>query len=148
MDRPRPVLVQQRHDFGVADGQPPPSVSSVALTSTPTNATYGIGDAVEATVTFSEAVDITGSPQLELDFDGTAKAATCATGTNTTMMACSYTVVVDDAAAGGIAIGANKPTGGTITATGSTTITADRDHVAVDLATGHRVDGIRPTFVT
>ena len=91
------------------------------------------GDAVEATVTFSAAVDITGTPQLELDFDGTPKLADCATGTNTTTMACSYTVAVGDVAAGGIAIAANKLTlnGGTITATGSTTINAVLAHGAV-----------------
>ena len=126
-----------------------PVVSSVALTSTPgSDNTYGIGDAVEATVTFSAAVDITGTPQLELDFAGTAKAATCTAATNTTTMACSYTVVENDSAPNGIAIAANKLTGGTITATGSTTNNADLDHVAVMIDAGHKVDGIRPTLVT
>ena len=126
-----------------------PDVSSVALTSSPgVDNTYGIGDAVEATVTFSAAVDITGTPQLELDFAGTAKAAACTAATNTTTMVCSYTVAVGDVAAGGIAIGANKLTGGTITATGSTTITADLTHAAVAASTSHKVDGIRPTLVT
>ena len=126
-----------------------PVVSSVALTSTPgSDNTYGIGDSVEATVTFSEAVDITGTPQLELDFAGTAKAAACPAATNTTTMVCSYTVVVGDSAPNGIAIAANKLTGGTITATGSTTITADLDHAAVAIDAGHKVDGIRPTLVT
>ena len=126
-----------------------PVVSSVALTSTPgSDNTYGIGDAVEATVTFSAAVDITGTPQLELDFAGTAKAATCTAATNTTTMACSYTVVENDSAPSGIAIAANKLTGGTITATGSTTNNADLDHVAVMIDAGHKVDGIRPTLVT
>ena len=129
-----------------ADG---PEVSSVALTSTPgTDNTYAIGDAVEATVTFSEAVDITGSPQLELDFDGTAKAAGCAAATNTTTMACSYTVLAGDSAPNGVAIAANKLTGGTIYTTGSTTITADLTHTAVMIDAGHKVDGIRPTLVT
>ena len=126
-----------------------PEVSSVALTSDPgTDSTYAISDAVEATVTFDAAVDIAGSPELELDFAGTAKAAACATGTNTTTMACSYTVGVGDEAAGGVAIAANKLTGGTITATGSTTINADLDHVAVAIDARHKVDGIRPTLVT
>ena len=71
---------------------PPPAVSSVALTSNPgSDNTYGIGNTVTATVTFDQEVDIAGTPQLELDFAGTAKAAACATGTNTTTMACSYT---------------------------------------------------------
>ena len=126
-----------------------PAVSSVALTSTPgSDNTYAIGDSVAATVTFDAAVDITGSPQLELDFDGTAKAAGCATGTNTTTMACSYTVLVGDTAPNGVAIAANTLTGGTIYGTGHTTLTADLDHVAVLIDAGHTVDGIRPTLVT
>ena len=129
-----------------ADG---PDVSSVALTSDPgSDNTYGIGDDVTATVTFDAAVDITGTPQLELDFAGTAKAAACTAATNTTTMACSYTVVTGDSAPNGVAIGANKLTGGTIRATGSTTITADLTHVAVAIDAGHKVDGIRPTLVT
>ena len=132
------------------DGTPvPPEVSSVALTSTPgSDNTYAISDAVEATVTFDAAVDITGTPQLELDFDGTAKGASCTTATNTTTMACSYTVGVGDSAPNGVGIAANTLIGGTIYATGSTTITADLTHGAVMIDAGHKVDGIRPTLVT
>ena len=126
-----------------------PTVSGVALTSAPgSDNTYAIGDSVAATVTFDAAVDITGSPQLELDFAGTAKAAACTAATNTTTMACSYTVAVGDSAPNGIAIAANKLTGGTIYATGSTTANADLDHAAVPIDAGHKVDGIRPTLVT
>ncbi len=133
-----------------------PTVTGVALTSNPgLDNTYSIGNTVSATVTFSAAVDITGAPQLELDFAGTAKAAGCATGTNTTTMVCSYTVLVNDTTVPtfgtpqvtGIAIAANKLTGGTITATGATTA-ADLDHSAVAIDAGHKVDGIRPTLVT
>ena len=128
---------------------PPPEVSSVALTSAPgSDNTYAIGDAVEATVTFDAAVDITGTPELELDFDGTAKGASCATATNTTTMACSYTVGVGDSAPNGVGIAANTLIGGTIYATGSTTITADLDHTAVLIDADHKVDGIRPTLIT
>ena len=130
------------------DGGPAtvPAVTSVEFTSTPPNPAYAIGGVVETTVNFSEAVDITGTPQLELDFDGTPKAAACATGTTT--MACSYTVAVGDSAPNGIAIAANKLTGGTIYATGSTTVNADLDHSAVAIDAGHKVDGVRPTLVT
>ena len=126
-----------------------PTVSGVALTSVPgTDNTYAIGDTVAATVTFSEAVDIAGSPELELDFGGTAKAAACATGTNTTTMACSYAVAAGDSAPEGIAIAADKLTGDSITATGSTTAAADLNHDAVMIDAGHKVDGVRPTLVT
>ena len=126
-----------------------PEVSSVALTSSPgTDNTYAISDTVTATVTFDEAVDITGTPELELDFDGTAKAAACATGTNTTTMACEYEVLANDTAPNGVAIAANKLTGGTIYATGSTTINADLTHTAIAIDADHKVDGIRPTLIT
>ena len=127
-----------------------PAVDSIAFSSVPNNNTYGIGDEIEATVTFSEAVDITGTPQLELDFAGTPKAAACTADTGTEATLCSYTVVMGDSAPNGIAIAANKLTlnGGTITATGSTTITADLDHAAVAIDADHKVDGIRPTLVT
>ena len=128
---------------------PPPTIDAIALTSNPgTDNTYGISDAVAATVTFDAAVDITGTQQLELDFAGNAKAATCATGTNTTTMVCSYEVAVGDSAPNGVAIAANKLTGGTIYATGSTTTSADLTHSFVSIDTGHKVDGIRPTLVT
>ena len=125
-----------------------PTVTSVELTSTTT--TYAIGDEVEATVTFSAGVDITGTPQLELDFAGTPKPAACGAATKTTTMVCRYTVAAGDVAPNGIAIAANKltPTGGTITATGSTTNNADLDHAAVAIDATHKVDGIRPTLVT
>ena len=128
----------------------PPEVSSVALTSAPgVDSTYAISETVTATVTFDAAVDIAGSPELELDFGGSStKAAACAAATNTTTMACSYTVAVGDEAAGGIRIGANKLTGDSIYATGSTTLSADLDHGAVTIDAGHKVDGIRPTLVT
>ena len=127
-----------------------PDVSSVEITSGSFNGFNAIDDFIEATVTFSAAVDITGSPQLELDFDGTPKAADCAAATNTTTMVCRYYVAVNDSAPNGIAIAANKLTlnGGTITATGSTTLTADLAHGAVAIDAGQKVDGIRPTLVT
>ena len=134
-----------------AQGQTTSTVTGIALTSTPVYGfdrdTYSYRDEVEATVTFSPAVDITGTPQLELDFDGAAKAAACATGTNTTTMVCSYSVARGDSAPDGIAIAANKLTGGTITATGSTTA-ADLTHMAVPIDIGHKVDAIPPTLIT
>ena len=51
-----------------------------------------------------------------------------------------------DSAPDGIAIAANKLTlnGGTITATGSTTINANLDHAAVEIDAGQKVDGSPP----
>ena len=129
----------------------PPAVSSVALTSTPgSDNTYAISDTVEATVTFDEAVDITSGPQITLLVGTEDEPADCAAATNTTTMACSYTVVAGDEASSGVGIKANTLTlnGGTIYATGSTTISANLDHSAVAIDADHKVDGIRPTLVT
>ena len=129
----------------------PPEVSSVALTSAPgSDNTYAISDTVEATVTFDEAVDITSGPQITLLVGTEDEPADCAAATNTTTMACSYTVVAGDEASSGVGIKANTLTlnGGTIYATGSTTISANLDHSAVAIDADHKVDGIRPTLVT
>ena len=142
-----------------AHAQAPPEVSSVAITSDPSAdetyaryfSTLNTPDVVEVTVTFDGAVDVTGTPRLELDFDGTPKAAACAAhGTDTTKLVCSYTVAVNDSAPNGIAIAANKLTlnSGTIKQSGSTTIDAVLTHGAVAIDSGHKVDGIRPTLVT
>ena len=128
----------------------PLTVTGVEITSSSFEGFYASGSFIEVTVTFSAAVDITGSPQLELDFDGAPKAAGCTAATNTTTMVCRYTIGGNDSAPNGIAIAANKLTlnGGTITATGSTTINANLDHAAVAIDADQKVDGIRPTLVT
>ena len=127
-----------------------PTVTGVALTSGPgSDNTYAIGDVVVATVTFSEAVDITGTPRLELDFDGTETPADCAAhGTDTTKLVCSHAVVETNSAPNGIAIAANKLTlnSGTIKEAGSTTVNAVLDHDAVMIDSGHKVDGVKPTL--
>ena len=129
---------------------------SISLTSDPNDDmrtgddnTYAIGDTVKATVTFSAAVDITGSPQLTLLFGTAEKTASCAAATNTTTMVCSYTVVLNDTAPLGVGVKADSLAlnGGTITETGTTT-DADLAHAAVGLQSGHKVDAIRPTLVT
>ena len=128
---------------------PPLGISGIELTSSPdAHNTYGIGDIIQATVTFNAAVDITGTPQLELAL-GSGKQASCASGTNTTTMVCSYTVVENDNTSVGLRIGANKLTlnGGTIRQTGSTTVDAILTHDEVGPDAGDKIDGIRPTLI-
>ena len=134
----------------------PSRVNSVALTSDPNDDsrtgdddTYAIDDTLEATVSFNVAADITGSPELTLLFGTAEKTASCAAATNTTIMVCSYTVVLNDTALLGVGVKANSLTlnGGTITETGETT-SVSLAHDAVGLQSGHEVDAIRPTLVT
>ena len=97
------------------------SIAGVELTSNPAmGTTYDTGEDVEATLTFSRPVtfaEVGGNlPQLELDFGGMGKPATCAATNQQTAVVCTYTVVSGDTASAGVAIAANKLTlnGGTI----------------------------------
>ena len=129
-----------------------PSVSTVALSSDPgSDATYAIGDAVEARVTFTEAVDVTGTPTLTIDVGGSDKTLGYHSGTGTAaLLFTGYTVAERDADPDGIAIGADKlaPGGGAITKDGVSSIDAVLTHDAVAADSGHKVDGVRPTLVT
>ena len=69
-----------------------PTISSIVITSDPgDDDAYGVGDSIDVTVTFSEDVTVTGVPQLELDFDGTAKTAAYSSA-NGAEVVFSYTV--------------------------------------------------------
>ena len=132
-----------------------PTVTSVALTSDPDDdgrdgddSTYAIGDTVAATVTFGADVTVTGTPQLTLDVGGTDRAASYSASDSTaTQLVFAYTVAENDADADGIAIAANRLvlTGGTI---GAGTVDAALSHAALAAQSGHKVDGVRPAFVS
>ena len=148
------------------DGLPPalaqsdttdPTVSSVAITSDPDDDdsiyaslydedVYGIGDDIEVTVTFSEDVTVTGSPQLELDVGGSAKNAEY-DSTDGTEVTFSYTVASGDNDTNGIAISANKLTlnGGSIKDAANNA--ANLSHNSLPAQSGHTVDGVRPTIM-
>ena len=116
-----------------------PTVSSIAITSDPgDDDTYGEGDSIEVTVTFTENVTVTGAPQLELDFDGTAKTAEYKSVSGKAVVF-SYTVTGGDTDTDGIAIGENKLTlnGGTIQdAAENDAVLA---HTAMTADAGHKV---------
>lgn len=56
------------------------------------NNTLNAGDTVTATVTFSEAVYVTGTPQLALDIGGSTVQATYASGHGTNALSFTYTI--------------------------------------------------------
>ena len=74
-----------------------PTIASLSITSDPgDDLTYVLGDVIEVTLTFSEDVTVTGTPQLELDFDGTVKTASYAS-TDGDEVVFSYTVALKTA---------------------------------------------------
>lgn len=127
-----------------------PTVKWVTITSDPGNDdTYGLGDRIEVTVTFTEVVKVEfteasawgGNPEIELDFDGTAKTAAYDSNqpyTGKTVILV-YTVQVGDKDSDGIAIGADKLVQNLVYIKDLTGNNADLAHRAV-APDGHRVN--------
>ena len=98
-----------------------PTVSAIAITSSVPagqGGSYRIGDTIEVTATFSEALVVTGSPVLKIRVgtgSGSEKTATCArkgaTGDDAKKLVCSYTVAEGNLDTDGIAVEANKLSG-------------------------------------
>ena len=128
-----------------AQGTPTvPTIESVALTSDPgEDGGYAIGDEIQVGLTFSEAVTVTGAPQLTLDVGGRNRTAEYSEGSTTTQLLFTYTVSSGDEDTDGIAVVANSLAlnGGAIRA-GSANATLA--HVGLN-SNDHKVDGIAPT---
>ena len=127
----------------VADAQSTtPTVSAVAVTSDPgTDDTYATGDTITVTVTFSEAVTVTGTPRITLDIGGQPRyAGYSGDGTSAATQAFSYTALVSDQDADGVSVLANSLAldGGTILATDDSAAAA-LSHSAASFAS-HKVD--------
>ena len=128
-----------------AQGTPTaPTIESVAVTSGPgEDGGYAIGDEVQVGLTFSEAVTVTGAPQLTLDVGGRNRTAEYSEGSTTTQLLFTYTVASGDEDTDGIAVVANSLAlnGGAIRAgSGNATLT----HAGLN-SNDHKVDGIAPT---
>jgi hypothetical protein len=71
----------------------------VSVSSTTGNGSYNAGDTISIQVTFSEAVDVTGTPELLLETGSTDRSVAYFTGTGSTALTFSYTVQAGDTAA-------------------------------------------------
>ena len=120
-----------------------PTVSRVAITSDATDDYYGAGDTIQVTVTFSERVNRTNTPQLTLKIGTTGnftdKTANYTSGHGTASLVFEYTVASSDEDTDGIEIEANQLSlnGSTITDLAGNTATLD--HTAIQPQTAHKV---------
>ena len=128
-----------------AQGTPTvPTIESVAVTSDPgEDGGYAIGDEIQVGLTLSEAVTVTGIPQLTLDVGGRTRTAEYSEGSTTTRLLFTYTVLSGDEDTDGIAVVANSLAlnGGSIRA-GSANAALTHAGLQSD---DHKVDGIAPT---
>ena len=123
-----------------------PTVSSVAVTSTPNSAnTYGAAEVITVRATFSENFTLTGNPQLALTIGTNTPNATYSTHTDSTIDF-TYTVQSNDKDTDGISIAANSlsANGGSIRdAVGNNATLA---HTAIAAASTQKVNGSAPSI--
>ena len=133
------------------------AASGVSITSTPTDTvtnTYGLGERIAVQVRFTQRVEVTGTPQVELTVGAIARQADYASGSGTNTLTFHYIVQgagsggsgsdgVDADLVDGIAIPANglALNGGAIDDARDTTEAATLTHGAVAASASHKVDG-------
>jgi hypothetical protein len=123
------------------------SVSSISITSSSgADNTYKIGDVITVTVVTSEAVTVTGSPRIPIAGLNT-KYFTYSSGTGTSSLTFTYTVLTNDIASSGVGVNANtlELNSGTILDTASLAITLT--HVQIAQASNQKIDGVAPALV-
>ena len=125
----------------------PPTVSSVAITSDPgQDDTYAEGEDLELTATFSEPVNVTGSPQLALELGGQSETATYDRGSGTNKLVFTHTVGAGDQS-DTIFVSPNAITlnDGTINSVAHG-FAANLSHNGFAIANSHIIDGVSPTL--
>ena len=126
-----------------------PEVSILAISSNPgSDQTYAAGDEIEVTVTFSETVEVEGTPQLRLRVGSRTRTAGYLRGTDTAALVFGYEVADGDEDTDGVSIEANSLTlnGGRIRDGANNNALLTHDGLAANA--GHKVDGVRPAFLS
>ena len=134
-----------------AQAQTGPTVTDVAVTSTPASGTtyYLAGEVIEFTVTFSAPVTVTGTPKFAFRLGAATRQAAYASGSDSAALVFARTVQAGEVDSNGISWNAIALAldGGTITQTGATTA-ARLTHAAQASLEGHRVDAAPPMQVS
>ena len=124
-----------------------PTVSRVAITSDPgTDRTYAVDDEIQVTVTFSETVEVEGTPRLQLELGGGVRTAAYRVGTGTAALVFAYEVADGESDTDGMGIEADSLSGGTIRDEARNNAELDHDGLAAD--SGHKVDGVKPVLLS
>ncbi len=131
------------------------TVTTVAITSNPVleTDTYGAGERIEVTVTFSAAVNATDATTFVLSVGGDDTRAPLLFGSGTTRLVFSYTVGASDEDDNGIWIGDQDRTlvgdrmgltqEGAITSVATPSTAVDLTHAGLGTDADHKVDGSR-----
>ena len=132
----------------------PATVTGLAITSTPASGdTYGEGETIQVTATFSEAVTVAGVPFLRLRVGSSVQPADYASGSGISDIVFEYTVAAMDKDTDGVSIPQNPimkvdATGAAVTIQGANGTDANPNYPAVSDQASHKVDGSIPLSVT
>ena len=127
---------------------PFPEVTTVAVTSSPKSGdTYGGGETIQVTVTFSEAVTVTGVPFLRLAVGDSIQRAHYASGSGSAAIVFEHTVEPLDRDTDGVSIPESltiKPSSA-VTIRNADGVDANPNHPALPDQASHKVDGSKDT---
>ena len=132
------------------EGTKPPTVGKIEMGSIPPEdrEVYGVGDSIEITVTFSEIVNVIGTPLLGLDVGNVTRQAVYTGGTGTAALTFSYSVAEGDEDTDGVSLEADSLSLGNGVIEDGSENPAVLGHAGSEDQAGQRVDGIRPSLVT
>ena len=120
-----------------------PTVNSLEITSNPgTDRTYAAEDEIQVTVTFSDTVEVAGTPRLRLELGEGNRMATYGGGTGTAALVFTYQVAGGESDTDGVGVEADSLSGGTIRDEAQNDAVLDHDGLAADV--GHKVDAVKP----
>ena len=142
--------------IGLVDLTGPPKVTGVAVSSkAKAGRTYALGETIQVTLTFNEAMTVTGTPRVKLDLGpatGDERWADYADGSGTRTLEFAYKVAQGDASTAGVAVLENTLTlnGGTIRSASAAGDSATLAHAGLDHDPRHKVsdspDSTSPTL--
>ena len=145
IDNKAPIIIERKDTTLETPDTTPPAVNKIAISSDPgPDATYAAEDEIRATVTFSETVEVTGTPQLSLELGEGRPTADYEGGSGTATLVFAYEVAGEESDTDGVSIEADSLSlnGGTIKDGADND--AVLDHEAVAPQVGHQVDGVKP----
>ena len=124
------------------------TVRGVTIPSATSGSTYKVGDVVDVTVEFSEAVRVTGTPRLGLLVGANTRQAAYLSGTNSNTLTFRYTIAAGDSDLDGISISAGSLNLNAGTISDPAGNAANIANPAVVANANSKVDGSLPTLLS
>jgi hypothetical protein len=119
------------------------TLPSISSTTPPAAGTYNTGDILNFSVTFSEAMTVTGTPRIAVNLDSGTAYANYTSGTGTNNLTFTYTVASLETDTNGISISSISLNGGTITDAGQN---SPASYSLTATTTGILIDTTAPTI--